>query len=110
MSSRRVPRSAPAIPAPPSKRPRRHSRWQRQSVTTRDSGCVTGPKAGLGYGEETCSGALSKLDSAIEEATASHDTMLLLYALLVQGFARAAWATATVRTHPPMRHYRPRPT
>ena len=26
----------------------------------------------------------------IDEATASHDTMLLLYALLVQGFARAA--------------------
>ena len=35
-------------------------------------------------------GALSKLAHAIEEATASHDTMLLLYALLVQGFARAA--------------------
>ena len=36
------------------------------------------------------SGALSKLAQAIDEATASHDTMLLLYALLVQGFARAA--------------------
>ncbi len=36
------------------------------------------------------SGALSKLAQAIDEATASHDTMLLLYALLVQGFTRAA--------------------
>ena len=36
------------------------------------------------------SGALSKLAQAIDEATASHDTMLQLYALLVQGFTRAA--------------------
>ena len=34
-------------------------------------------------------GALVKLDSAVEEAAAAHDTMLQLYALLVQGFTRA---------------------
>ena len=33
--------------------------------------------------------ALDKLDSAAEEAAAAHDTMLQLYALLVQGFTRA---------------------
>ena len=33
--------------------------------------------------------ALAKLDSAVEEAAAAHDTMLQLYSLLVQGFVRA---------------------
>ncbi len=35
-------------------------------------------------------GALIKLDTAIEEAAAARNTMLQLYALLVQGFTRAA--------------------
>ena len=34
-------------------------------------------------------GALIKLDTAVEEAAAAHDTMLQLYALLAQGFTRA---------------------
>ncbi|WP_231988571.1 LuxR C-terminal-related transcriptional regulator [Mycobacterium sp. 1274761.0] len=34
-------------------------------------------------------GALAKVDRAIDEAAAAHDTMLQLYALLVQGFARS---------------------
>ncbi len=34
MSRRRAPRSGQAIPTPPSKRPRRHSKWLRKSGTT----------------------------------------------------------------------------
>lgn len=34
-------------------------------------------------------GGLTDLDEAIERASAAHDTMLQLYALLVQGFVRA---------------------
>ncbi|OBB03546.1 transcriptional regulator [Mycobacteriaceae bacterium 1482268.1] len=34
-------------------------------------------------------GALVEIDQAIDEAAAAHDTMLQLYALLVQGFTRA---------------------
>ena len=35
-------------------------------------------------------GALIELDSAVEDAAAAHNTMLQLYALLVQGFTRAS--------------------
>ena len=35
-------------------------------------------------------GALAKLDTAVKEAAAANDTMLHLYALLVQGFIRAS--------------------
>ena len=88
-SSRPVPRSAPAIPVAVEDAAAKGTRGINRDRKPRDdAGVPLGPRLGTCMARRLAR-CLVKLDSAIEDAADAHDTMLQLYALLVQGFTRA---------------------
>ena len=109
MSRRRAPRSGQAIQAPPSKRPRRHSRWPTEiGHHAAIAGVSLGPRLDSGMARRPDAVPWSKLDRRSRKLQ-RHMTRCCSCTRFGAGIRKGrTWVTATVHEHPPMRHLPPR--